>query len=234
MKGMASALAVLSLIPGAASARPPILLELFTAQGCGTCGKAQAAVGEFVDRPGVIVLTFSVDYWDYLGWADTFAQSAFAERQRAYDTRFELRDVYTPQVIAGGAVQGSGDKPGAIQDLIRRARLQSMAPPAIEMRRNGRIAVGSGRRPHDGADVWLARYDPTVQKVEIKAGDNRGAKIEERNVVRQIVRLGPWSGRPTSFRPPAPLQAGLADVVIVQQAHGGVVIAATGTTSERK
>ena len=96
MKKLAAVLVLLILVPTAASARRTLLLELFTAQGCATCNKANASVARWIDRPGVLVLTWSVDYWDYLGWRDTFAQEAFGDRQRAYDARFGLRDVSTP------------------------------------------------------------------------------------------------------------------------------------------
>ena len=86
----------------------PVVVELFTAQGCSGCPEANALLEGLAGRPGVIALTYAVDYWDYLGWPDTFAQPAFAERQRAYQDRLRLRDVYTPQVIIDGQRQMSG------------------------------------------------------------------------------------------------------------------------------
>ena len=225
MKKIAAVLVLLSLAPNAASARRITLVELFTAQGCATCNKASASVARWVDRPGVIVLTWSVDYWDYLGWTDTFAQPAFADRQRAYDTRFGFRDVSTPQIVVGGVAQQSGDKADALDDLIKRARRESVAQPQIAVSQSGRIAVGSGRRPRAGGDVWLVRYSPTEPAVEVKAGDNRGASVSERNVVRQLVRLGAWAGRPKTYRSPPPPEEGLSTVLIVQETSGGPVIA---------
>ena len=134
------------LAAGAAWARTPVVVELFTAQGCSSCGKANAFVGRLADRPGVIALTWPVDYWDYLGWKDTFAKPEFTDRQRAYDKRFGLRDVYTPQVIVDGAAQASGDKTEAVEALIRAARRAPANPPQMKMRADGRVAVGSGRR----------------------------------------------------------------------------------------
>ena len=225
MKRLASVLVLLSLAPGAAQARSPTLVELFTAQGCGTCNKANASAARWIDKPGVVVLTWSVDYWDYLGWKDTFAQPAFADRQRAYDTRFGLRDVSTPQIVVGGAVQGSGDKTDAVEDLLKRVRRQAMAPPQIAVGPSGRIAVGAGRRPRGGGEVWLVRYDPAEHVTDVKAGDNRGASVAERNVVRQLVRLGSWSGRPKTYKAPTAPEDGLTTVVIVQEDNGGPVVA---------
>ena len=207
--------------PAAAMARPPVVVELFTAQGCSSCGAANAFVDKLADRPGVIALTWSVDYWDYLGWKDSFAQPAFTDRQRAYDRRFGLNDVYTPQVIVDGQAQASGDKATAVESLIRQARRAPIDPPQMRLREDGRIGVGSARRPPGGAQVWLIRYDPREQDIEVKDGDNRGKTIPHRNVVRQVALLGPWKGRPVVFRPPAPSEEGLTTLVIVQGADGG-------------
>ena len=97
--------------PAGAHPRPPVIVELFTAQGCSSCSDANALVGELAEREGVLPLTFSVDYWDYLGWPDTFALPEFTERQKAYARRLGPREVYTPQVVVDGAKQASGAKP---------------------------------------------------------------------------------------------------------------------------
>jgi len=98
---LVTTLASLSAAP-ALAAKPPVVVELFTAQGCSSCGKANQVVADMADDKGVLALTYSVDYWDYLGWTDTFAKPAFAARQRAYAQRFSLRDVPTPQVVVAG------------------------------------------------------------------------------------------------------------------------------------
>ena len=95
---------------GGRRAKPPVVVELFTAQGCSSCGKANQLAAELSQRDDVLALTYSVDYWDYLGWKDTFAKPVFAERQRAYAKKFALRDVPTPQMVVGGRVQASGTK----------------------------------------------------------------------------------------------------------------------------
>jgi hypothetical protein len=206
--------------------RSPVVVELFTAQGCASCNAADGAIGKLADQDGDIVLTWPVDYWDYLGWKDTFAQPEFTERQRAYERRLSLRDVYTPQVIVQGAAQVSGDDGGAILDLVAKAKRTRALSPEIEFRRGDRIAVGSGRAPGKGCDVWLVRFDPHPKDVEVKAGDNRGARVSETNVVRQVVRLGRWSGRPSLYTAPAADQEGLGEVVLVQQQHDGPIVGA--------
>ncbi|HTX50491.1 MAG TPA: DUF1223 domain-containing protein [Caulobacteraceae bacterium] len=216
-------LLALAAAGGAARAAPPVVLELFTAQGCASCGEANAHVAKLADEKGVIALTWSVDYWDYLGWKDTFAKPEFADRQRDYAAKLGVAEVYTPQVVVDGREQTPGVKDEEVDRLVREARHVAFDPP--QMRFLGdRIAVGSGRRPRDGAEIWLVRYDPREQDIEVKDGDNRGHTVVERNVVVQLARLGAWRGRPVLLPLPPPTEPGLDTVVIVQGAHGGKII----------
>jgi len=217
---------LLLLVPSAAPAagRPPVVVELFTAQGCSSCGKANALVSQLAERPDVLALTFPVDYWDYLGWPDTFARPEFSERQRAYARRLDIREVYTPQVVIDGAVQASGVKPEKIEPLVDQAANAAINPPDMMFLGLHRVAVGSGPVPRGGADVWLIRYDPREQEITPKRGDNRGQTLVQRNVVRQIVRLGGWRGKPIALRMPAATEEGLSTVVVVQGAKGGKII----------
>jgi len=226
MSKLAGLLVCLALAAPAtpAAAKPAVLVELFTAQGCSSCGNINAVVGQLAERPGIIALTWPVDYWDYLGWKDTFAKPEFADRQRAYDKRFDVREVYTPQVIVDGHLQASGATAGAVDSLVREARRSSADPPDMKFLVGGRIAVGSAPRPRGGGEVWLIRYDPRAQLVEVKAGDNRGQTVPQRNVVREIERLGTWAGRPVVFKAPAPSEEGLESLVVVQGSNGGRIL----------
>jgi hypothetical protein len=206
-----------------AQARPPVVVELFTAQGCVSCGKADAYVAGLASEKGVLPLTFSVDYWDYLGWKDTFAKPEFADRQRAYDKRFDVAEVYTPQVIIDGRVQTPAVKPDDVDALVRTAVGEPMDPPQMRWR-GDYVAVGGGRKPLGGAGVWLVRYDPRATEVVIKEGDNRGHTVTQRNVVVQLERLGAWRGRPVLLKLPAAPADGLKTVVIVQGDNGGKIL----------
>lgn len=231
LKAAAAAVAALTLaalVPQSARAKHPpakhpVLVELFTAQGCSSCLKANAFAGELAEREGLTVLTWSVDYWDYLGWKDTFAESEFADRQRAFDDRLGLRDVYTPQVIVNGDAQASGAKRAAVETLLKAARKAPSKPPPIRLSRTS-VTVGAGGRPKTPADVWLVRYAPGDQTVEVKEGDNRGRTVTEWNVVRQLKRLGRWKGVTAVYRLPAPSQDDLATLILVQGAHGGAIL----------
>jgi hypothetical protein len=221
-------LLILLLAPVAASAavvaRPPVVVELFTAQGCSSCAKANALVSELAERPDVLALTFPVDYWDYLGWPDTFARPEFAERQRAYARKLAIREVYTPQIVIDGAVQASGVKPERIEPLVDKAGKAPTNPPDMMFLGKRRVAVGSGPVPRGGAEVWLIRYDPREQEVTPRRGDNRGQTLVQRNVVRQVVRLGGWRGQPIALRMPLATEDGLETVILVQAAKGGKIV----------
>ncbi|CAN5128920.1 thioredoxin family protein [soil metagenome] len=216
------------------AAKPPVVVELFTAQGCSSCGKANQVVADLADDKGVLALTYSVDYWDYLGWSDTFAKPAFAARQRAYAQKFSLRDVPTPQVVVGGRQQASGAKAEAVETLVKDAAKAPTNAPDMEFIGDGnRVAVGSGPVPRGGAEVWLVRYDPREQDIAIKRGDNRGQTLVHRNVVRELVKLGPWSGRPKLYRLPEAKDDDLKTVIIVQGAKGGRVIGVLQEAAEK-
>lgn len=215
---------LLAFSAGVAAAKPPVLVELFTAQGCGSCDDANAHLGKLADRPGVLALTFSVDYWDYLGWTDTFAKPEYAERQKAYVSRLKLREPYTPQVVIDGREEAQGLKTAEVDRLVRAAIAAPRNPPDMRFVGARRVDVGSGRVARGGADVWLIRYDPRAVEVAVRAGDNRGETVVLRNVVREIHRLGAWRGRPQAYRMPAATDDGLRTVVVVQQPRGGRVV----------
>jgi hypothetical protein len=224
----------IALIAAPAAAKPrkpavprePVVVELFTAQGCTDCPAANELLMKLEDRPGVIALTFAVDYWDYLGWKDTFAKPEFAERQHAYMEAMKLRDVYTPQIVVDGAKQAAGVKTQDVEAMVREAIEHRAYQPEMQFMSGGRVAVGSGRAPRGGANVWLVRYDDGVREVEVRKGDNRGQTIRHGNVVRELVKLGPWRGAPRIFRLPKTAESELKTVVIVQGARTGRIIGA--------
>ncbi len=215
---------ILLVWPIGAAAKTPILVELFTAQGCGACRDANSYLAKLTERPGVLGLTYSVDYWDYLGWTDTFARPEYAERQRAYVTRLKLREPYTPQVVVDGREEVQGQKTAEVDRLIRAAASAPHNPPDIRFVGGRRVDVGSGRVAKGGAEVWLIRYDPRAVEVAVKAGDNRGETVSQKNVVRQVKRLGLWRGRPVAFRLPAAADEGFKTVVVVQAPKGGRIL----------
>jgi hypothetical protein len=215
----------LMFAPGLALARPPVVVELYTAQGCASCSEANLYLEKLAERPGVLALTFPVDYWDYLGWPDTFAKPEFADRQRAYVAKLDLREPYTPQMVVDGHTQAGGRDAEAVDKLVAEAAEASRNPPDMAFIGKRRVDVGTGRVPRGGAEVWMIRYDPREHDVVVKKGDNRGQTVQHKNVVREVKRLGAWRGRPTAYRLPPPTEEGLETAVLVQGTKGGRVLA---------
>ena len=101
-----------------AHADPRAVVELFTSQGCSSCPPADKIIGELAKDPNVIALSMPIDYWDYLGWKDTLADSRFTARQKSYSHMRGDRDVYTPQVVVNGALHVIGSDRGKIENAI--------------------------------------------------------------------------------------------------------------------
>ena len=205
----------------AATARAPVLVELFQSQGCSSCPPANAAVNAIVDRPDVVALSFAVTYWDRLGWKDTFAKPQFTARQWEYAHANGRPQVATPQVWVNGATTIVGSNPRQLAQTIGAARSTG---PALSVDAR-QVTVGAGRAPSMGADVWLAQYDPRALSVPIRAGENGGRTLPHRNIVRRLVNLGRWTGEARSFAAPA-ADAPLRNAAFVQTSRGGPVLSA--------
>ena len=212
--------------PASALAGGPVVVELYTSQNCETCLRANAVVGGLAARPDVLPLTLPVDYWDYLGWRDSFAHPYFAARQRQHQQRLRLKGMQTPLVVVDGAYAASGlDAP----KLMRTVRFRHAArdpEPRLRFAAEGRRAlVAGGGAPPGGGELWLVRYDPRVQTVQPERGPNRGRQVHHRNVVREMVRLGWWSGRSRTYAVPPPQTPGLRSALIMQGVRDGRVLA---------
>ncbi len=213
--------------PRAEGSGEPVVVELFTAQGCAGCPEANTRVEALADTPGVIALTYAVDYWDYLGWADTFARPEFTQRQRAYRRPLKLRAVGTPQVVIDGRRQVPGAEEAALKAAVEEEAARRVFPPEIEFRETGdRVGVGSGRTPAGGAEVVAVIYRPGPQTVEIERGDNRGQTVRQINVVRAVRELGSWTGRPGLYDLPTGLEPDEAVAVLVQARADRRILAA--------
>ena len=208
----------------AADARHPVVVELFQSQGCSSCPPANANVGAIADRPEVLALSFSVTYWDDLGWKDTFATPAYTARQWDYAHGLGHPNVFTPQVVVNGRKDGVGVDPRALAALIREGD-RGTGGPQLEIAGQA-VRVGAGAAPARPADVWLARYDPRVIQVPIRRGENGGKTLPHKNIVKQLVRLGAWTGQAESFRLPAPADPALRTAIVIQAGRGGPIVAA--------
>ncbi len=208
----------------AADATHPTVVELFQSQGCSSCPPAEANVGAVSDRPDVLALAFEVDYWDRLGWKDTFSRPAWTARQYAYARALGRDGVYTPQVVVNGRAEGDGLEPSGLAALISRGDRGSGGP---SVGFSGKaVTVGRGAAPAGGADVWLARYIPRTVEVAIPRGENAGHTLPYKNVVREMALLGKWKGEAATFSVPGGSDSSLAEAAIVQASGAGPIIAA--------
>jgi hypothetical protein len=218
---LAAALLAGASSAAAADAQHPTVVELFQSQGCSSCPPANANVLAIATRPEVLALSWQVTYWDDLGWKDTFGKPAFTARQWQYARAFHRLDVATPEVVVNGRADVVGASRGELEALIQRAD-RGDAGPAIQL--------APGRASIDGRGagvVLLVRYDPNIVMVPIQRGENGGRTLPHKNVVREVVDLGQWTGGARSFPLPAPSRPGLRTAILVQQGPGGPILAAS-------
>jgi hypothetical protein len=211
------------LAAGAAAAAPsPVVVELYQSQGCSSCPPADANVNALADRPGLLVLSFGVTYWDNLGWKDTFADPAYTQRQWDYAHQWRRDQVATPEVVIDGRRDVVGNDAGELLGAIRATGVPVGATLVVAPRG---MTIAAGRAPPGGADVWVVRYDPRTLNVAIRRGENGGKTLPHRNVVRRLTRIGRWTGPAISLATPKPDPV-LKTAILVQAANGGPILAA--------
>ncbi|MCJ2035839.1 DUF1223 domain-containing protein [Methylobacterium sp. J-068] len=188
----------------AATERAPVVIELYTSQGCASCQTASRVLGEFAREPGIIALTFPITYWDYLGWKDAYGMPAFTTRQRAYASSRGERQVFTPQAIVNGEPSMIRSDRNSLERALRRARASGPTQVMIRSWEEGDricIDVGASAKPDAQAELWLL---PVMRRrhITIGGGENKGQVFDYINVVRGMHRIGPWTGRPAHFEVP--------------------------------
>jgi len=207
------------------------VVELFTSQGCSSCPPAEAYLGELAERDDVVALEFHVDYWDYIGWKDRFAQSHFTDRQKAYSRRLGSRYVYTLQMVIGGATHVVGSDRVAVENALvaqRRARAEDGLAPRITMTHgtNGIDITIEGDA--DGRyDIMMATFDRR-HETRVTRGENAGRDLTNANVVRTLERIGVWEGGPKSITVPLDdVMARGGCAVLLQSSDLGPIVAAS-------
>lgn len=175
---------------------PPVVVELFTAQGCSSCPPADRLIAGLADAPGVLALTWHVDYWDYLGWKDGFASPAHTARQEGYAAVAGERGVYTPQIIVDGQDTLLGLGRAALLSVIEdhAARPSAVIVTATDAGEAHVIQLTPRAAIPGGADVMLIRFLPR-RSVQVEDGENRGMKLDYRNVVVGAELLTHWPAR---------------------------------------
>lgn len=186
--------------PGKIAGQGPVVVELFTSQGCSSCPPADRLLSRLKRDPrlagAVIPLAFHVDYWNHLGWSDPFSSSLWSQRQEGYARAFRSNRIYTPQLVVNGSSECVGSEE---TEVMRRIREALAAGPAGEVSLAGPEAAGSGEArltvtarllrpvPGSGVDVWVALTESGLTTA-VGAGENATATLHDDQVVRRLVK----------------------------------------------
>ncbi|WP_294533915.1 DUF1223 domain-containing protein [uncultured Rhodoblastus sp.] len=200
----------------------PIVVELFTSQGCSSCPPANANLIELSRRPDVLALSFAVTYWDRLGWKDIFGKPEFTARQVDYEPGLGQSGPFTPQFVVEGRGTVVGARLSDIEALIAAQKID--AGPTMRLTRD-RATIGAGKAPDGGANVWLVRYERGVLDVAVKRGENSDRTLPHGHVVRSLARIGGWTGDAVEFALTGQAD-GLRTAILVQARHGGPIVSA--------
>ena len=216
-------------LPTAAAAQSvdrPVVVELYTSQGCSSCPPADAFLGELAKRDDVIPLALHVDYWDYIGWKDKFASPQHTERQKAYASAAGRRSIYTPQMIVQGQEHVVGNHPKNVNALIKRHGAAEVTVDLQLSITGNQLQVTASKvaRAKTPVLVQLVRYMPR-KLVQIRSGENAGRTITYANIVTDWQLLDEWN-----MRRPLDLSTKVSGedplVVIVQERGPGRILAA--------
>lgn len=185
------------------AAAPASVVELFTAQGCASCPPADALFGELVRKGDVLALAYHVDYWNYLGWADTLATRENTRRQYDYAKTFRRNGVYTPQAVVNGREHVNGADGARLETTIRRmnkgAHALSVPVSATIDGDRMRIAIGAAVPGGPARASITAAYFAAQTRVEVREGENAGQTVDYFNAVSDLETVGMWQGRPMTL-----------------------------------
>lgn len=209
-----------------AQSEPVVVVELYTSQGCSSCPPADDFLAMLAMDPSIMPLALHVDYWDYIGWADKFANPKFTDRQKAYAHQAGTRSIYTPQMIVGGLDRVEGYKREETGDAIRK-HLKVAQDIGLTLNRKGNtLTIRANATATLGGDtiIQLVRYIPS-ETVDIERGENAGKSITYYNIVTSWQKLGDWSGA-AALNMQASVKGDDPVVVIVQQEGPSYIVAA--------
>ncbi|HKC58871.1 MAG TPA: DUF1223 domain-containing protein [Myxococcales bacterium] len=229
MSRMLAAVLILAALPARAVDRVPVLVELFTSEGCSSCPPADALLARLLrDQPvqgvEIVALSEHVDYWDSLGWKDPYSSPVFTERQQDYSSRLRRGGIYTPQAVVDGRAELIGSDEAAARSAAAAAAAQPHG--TLTARRTGNaLHLEAKLPPHSGAEILLASVDDPPP-ARVARGENAGRTLTHVRVVRELRSIGraeqpSWSGD-------VQLDAGAARlrlVVFVQERSSGRVLA---------
>ncbi|WP_133487327.1 DUF1223 domain-containing protein [Aliiroseovarius marinus] len=228
---------VLSTFAGLAVAgdRPVVVVELFTSQGCSSCPPADAFLGELSRQDDVLPLAMHVDYWDYIGWKDTFARPEHTKRQKAYAYGFGTKSIYTPQMVISGVDQAVGSHVMKVMEILHHHQMAvgrvSLSTHKGENGRIVRVANISNLPLPQPLIAQIVHFTPKAT-VAVKRGENAGRSITSTNIVTNIQAFGKWDGKgEIEFKLPSPVAPEGQSAAILLQAtrmgdYPGEIVAA--------
>jgi hypothetical protein len=215
------ALSALSFGARADTGSHPVVLELFTSQGCSSCPPADKILAGLADQQGVLALSYHITYWNNLGWADPLSFDATTARQNAYAEAMGSSQVYTPQLVVQGTKDVMGADGSAVSSAVKNSATEGLWIPVNVAVENNKLRIIGASQAHIDADLILIGYlGHSRNKVE--RGENAGTVAEHRNSVVSIQSLGKWDGAAMDKTADIPQGDGYA--VLVQAAHYGPII----------
>ncbi|MEI9932012.1 MAG: DUF1223 domain-containing protein [Rhizomicrobium sp.] len=227
LAGGAVALSLCIIPTVAGPVKRPVLVELFTSQGCSSCVPADALLAKLAKRPDVLPMSLSVTYWDMLGWKDTLANDAYTKRQKSYASQMGHSAVYTPQIIVDGVSDVVGSREQAVDAAIdAHARDSDSDDVPVWLKETPQeISIAVGGAPDHAskppATVWMFHLRDTAT-VNIGAGENAGHTMTYHNVVSDLKAVGQWTGDTLVIDVPRGSLEGVPhDMVVVTVQSGG-------------
>jgi hypothetical protein len=217
-------------ITAARAGERPILVELFTSEGCSSCPPADALLAELASRPDLLALSFHVDYWDRLGWKDPFSSREATQRQNRYAALLDLAAVYTPQIVVDGRRQAVGSDRADVEhalDLARRDRQEVPVTLALD-HGQAQIKLGPGGEAA-AASVLLIGFDRR-HTTAVRRGENAGRTLPHVDVVRGVEEIARYSG--TAGAIAAPIHWNCDRIAVVLQATDGRVLGVAVSDAE--
>ena len=214
---------------------PPTVIELFTSQSCYSCPPAERYLGELAQRDDIIALEHHVDYWDTLvhgsdgRWKDIFSSPESTDRQRRYNNHIEGRGYpFTPQMVVDGRTEAVGNRKREVGKAIKRARKDGgeRLTVAVAPLAEGGLTITVDGSVGDTAGIWLLRYKNEAQ-TRPTGGENKGKDLVNHNIVREVRRVGDWTGDKAVVElADYTLEEGFSCVVLVQTARPGPILGA--------
>ncbi|MGB0632538.1 MAG: DUF1223 domain-containing protein, partial [Alphaproteobacteria bacterium] len=213
----------------------PVVVELFTSQGCYSCPPAEKFLGDLAQEKTILALEFHVDYWDdfvYVAagkWKDPFSKNEYTQRQRGYNQRIRRTgNVYTPQMVIDGKLEAVGSRRLSVLSAIRRAEGSRGDRVDIDIRLSTQkgVQVGLSGKSETPGSVWLVRYIKQ-KETRVKSGENKGKALLSHNIVTDFRKIGRWSGEANAIAvPDFRLKAGEGCAVLIQDNNHGPMLGA--------